>query len=179
MFQMSSSLSRRILTTAVVMLSASSSLNAQTNGQTVKVEYDSNKDITQISLNPFVLASRKLEELRLGAIAGYPGKVKSRPKEVLLMFFSLSSIEQNSYDPARKLSVFVDGNRLDWGETQRTKQAQNGLFIEIMMAKIPVDDFLQVSRAKQVKLRLGLTEVELTSSQIDLLRLMATYLTDN
>lgn len=149
-----------------------------TSGQLVKVEYDSNKNFTQISLNPFVLASRKLEELRLGAITGYAGKTKTKPKDIVLIILSLSHTDENRYDVARKLMVVVDGKRLDWGETQRSKQSQNGLFVETMIASVPMDDFLLMSRAKSVKIRIGLTEVELSASQIDILRLTASYLTE-
>jgi hypothetical protein len=149
-----------------------------TVGQPVKVEYDSSKNLTRVSMNPFVLASRKMEELRLGAIAAYPGKTRSKPNEIILIFLSLSHTDENRYDAARKLTVFADGQRLDLGETQRSKQAQNGLFIETMMARVPMDDFLLVSNAKQVKLRLGLTEIELSEPQIKILRLTASYLTE-
>lgn len=160
------------------ILATQSPTPTPTGGQLIKVEYDSGKNITQVSLNPIVLASRKMEELRLGAVAGYPGKVKSRPTEILLIFLSLTHTDENRYDVARKLTVLADGKRLDWGETQRTKQSQNGLFIEMMMAKISMDQFLLVSKAKQVRLKLGLTEVDLSASQINVLRLTASYLTE-
>jgi len=142
----------------------------------VKTEYDTNKDVTQITLNPIILASRKLEELRLGAVTGYPGKVKSKPKEVALVFLSLSKTDESRYELARKLVVVADERKFDWGETQRSKQAQNGLFMETMTATIPVDDFIFVSNAKQVKIKLGLTAVELTTAQISALRVMASYM---
>jgi hypothetical protein len=150
----------------------------QTSNQLVKVEYDSGKDITQVNLNPIVLASRKFEELRLGAVAGYPGKVKSKPSEIVLILMSLSHTDENRYESARKLSVVADERKFDFGETQRAKQAQNDLFIEMMIAKVSMNDFLFVSKAKQVKLKLGLTEVELSSSQINALKLFASYLTE-
>lgn len=147
-------------------------------GQLVKVEYDAGKNFTQISLNPIVLASRKLEELRLGAISGYPGKTRSKPKEIILIILSLSHTDENRYEVARRLTAVADGQRFDWGETRRTKQAQNGLFIEMMVANVPMDDFLFVSKAKVVRIKIGLTEVELSSSQIDILRLTASYFTE-
>lgn len=163
----------------VAILSASQSPTpVPPAGQLVRVEYDSNKNLTQVSMNPFILASRKLEELRLGAVAGYPGKIRSKPNEIVLIFLSLSHTDENRYDAARKLTVFADGQRLDWGETQHSKQSQNGLFIETMMARVPMDDFLLVSKARQVKLKLGLTEVELSEPQIKILRVIASYLTE-
>jgi hypothetical protein len=145
-------------------------------GQLIKVEYDSSKDLTQITMNPIVLASRRLEELRVGAIARYPGQKKTRPSEVLLIFFSLSHTDENRYEAARKLMLVADGKRLDLGETQRSKQSQSGVFIETMVARVPIDDFLLVSKSKQVKLKLGLTEIELSPAQINVLKLTASYL---
>jgi hypothetical protein len=148
------------------------------NRQLVKVEYDATKDLTQISLDPFVLASRKLEELRLGAISGYPGKTRSKPKEITLIVLSLSRTDESRYGVTRKLSAVADGQRFEWGETRHAKEAQNGLFIEVMTANVPMDDFLAVSKAKAVKIKIGLTEVELSSAQINILRLTASYITD-
>jgi len=163
-------------TTLVTVVICLPSALAQVSGQLVKTEYDTNKDVTQITLNPIILASRKLEELRLGAVTGYPGKVKSKPKEVALVFLSLSKTDESRYELARKLVVVADERKFDWGETQRSKQAQNGLFMETMTATIPVDDFIFVSNAKQVKIKLGLTAVELTTAQISALRVMASYM---
>lgn len=151
---------------------------AQVSGQLVRTEYDASKDVTQIILNPIIIASRKLEELRLGAVSSYPGKVKAKPKEVALVFLSLSKTDENRYEVARKLVVVADARRFDWGETRRSKQSQDGLFIETMTATIPLDDFVFVSNAKQVKLKLGLTVVDLTAPQIKALRIMASYLTE-
>lgn len=75
-----------------------------------------------VTLNPIILASRKLEELRIGAISGYPGKVKSKPKEVAPIFLSVSKTDENRYDVARKLLVTADERKFDWGETQRTNK---------------------------------------------------------
>src|SRR5436190_12583623 len=86
------------------------------NGQLVKVEYDASKNFTQISLNPIVLASRKLEELRLGAISGYPGKTRSKPKEIALIILSLSHTDENRYEAAQRLTALADGQRFNWGE---------------------------------------------------------------
>src|SRR5262249_30191081 len=81
-------------------------------GEFVKVQYDATKDFSQIIMNPFVLASRKFEELRLGALTGYQGKTATKPKDVALLIFSFASSDQNKYETARKLTITVDGERL-------------------------------------------------------------------
>jgi hypothetical protein len=151
---------------------------AQESIQLIKTEYDGSKDLTQITLNPIILASKKLEELRLGAVTGYPGKVKSKPKEIALIFLSLSKTDENRYEASRKLSVVADERHFNWGEVQRTKQAQGGLFLETMTTTIPMDDFLFVASAKQVRIKLGLTEVELGAAQLSALKLMASYVSE-
>jgi hypothetical protein len=168
----------RVVAVLIVQLICSVTLRAQDSGQLIKTEYDAKKDFTQLTLNPIILASRKFEELRPGAVTGYPGKVKSKPKSIALFFLSLSKTDENRYESARKVIVVADERRFDWGETQRSKQAQNGLFIETMTIAAPIDDFLFVTGAKQVKLKLGLTEVELTTDQMKLLRLLASYIVE-
>lgn len=145
----------------------------------VKTEYDDKKDLTQISLNPIVLASRKFEELRLGAIATYQGKVKVKPKEIVLIFLSLSVNEVNKYESARKLTLIADGEKISVGETKHSKQVQQGLFIESMMISIPTDLFLRVSWSKALTVKLGFTEVELSPAHITALRTAASYMTQN
>lgn len=148
-------------------------------GELVKVEYDQDKDLTQISLNPIIIASRKFEELRLGAVSAYPGKVKTRPKEIALIFLSLSATDANKYESARKLTIVADGERIAIGEAQRTKQAQSGLFIESMMVSIPTDLFLRISWSKEVTLKLGFTEIALSPAHITILRAAASYMTED
>jgi len=174
-------LSKFIVSVACLLLAqsiGSQMSRAQESVQLIKTEYDASKDLTQITLNPIILASKKFEELRLGAVTGYPGKVKSKPKEIALVFLSLSKTDENRYEASRKLSVVADERRFNWGETQRTKQQQNGLFMETMTTLVPIDDFLFIAKAKQLKLRLGLTEVELSAGQMSVLRLLAGYIVE-
>ena len=162
----------------LILLLCYQSVVPQESTQLIKTGYDAKKDVTQITLNPIILASRKLEELRLGAVTGYPGKVKSKPKDIALVFLSLSKTDENRYESARKLIVVADERRFDWGEMARSKQAKDGLFIETMTTAVPVDDFLFLTSARQVKLRVGLTELELTTDQIKVLRLLASYIAE-
>lgn len=148
------------------------------SGQLVKLEYDSAKDITQISLNPIVLATSKLEELRLGAITGYKGKVKTTPPDLILLFLSLTKTDEDKYASARKLAITADGQRFELGETSHTKQSQSGIFLETMAINVKMNDFVQISNARQVKIKLGITEVDLTPEQIKVLRFTASYLTE-
>jgi len=150
----------------------------ETKGQLVKVEYDSTKDLTQITLSPFILSSRKHEELRLGAVAAYPGKVRVRPTEVTLVFISLSASDATKYDAARKVSVTVDGQHLTLGEARYSKQTQEGYFVETLMIGMPLDNFLRISGAKEATLKIGFTEVPLSEKQLEILRIAASYMTE-
>lgn len=150
----------------------------ESKGELVKVTYDEQKDVTQVSLNPIILISRKHEELRLGAITAYQGKVKVVPREIALVFVSLTSTDSNKYESARKLTVVIDGQRLPIGETKRSKQTQNGLFIETLVVNMATETFLRMGKAKEVSLKLGFTEVALTPANIVTLRAAGSYMTE-
>ena len=150
----------------------------ETQGKLVKVEYDSAKDLTQITLNPFILVSKKHEELRLGAVATYSGKAKVRPQEVNLIFLSLSASDMDKYDAARKLSVTLDGQHVVLGEARHAKQTQNGFFVETLTLAIPLDVFLRISKSREAKLKIGFTEVSLSEQHMEILRIAASYMVE-
>ncbi len=142
----------------------------------VKVEYDRQNDLTKITLNPVVLASRKQEELQLGVVASYKGQKIITPKEATLIFISISASDVNKYESARKLTVWADGQRVGLGEANWAKQSQNKLSIEILTIAVPFDTFSQIARAKQVTFRLGETEIRLASANITALRAAEGYM---
>jgi hypothetical protein len=112
-----------LCTIALAVVSVAQTPTPTPNEQLVKVEYDASKNFTQISLNPIVLASRKLEELRLAATSGYPGKTRTKPTEITLIIFSLSHTDENRYGATHKLSAVADGHRFDW---ERNKPRKTG-----------------------------------------------------
>jgi len=176
----------RSLRCFIILALASSSVSALTpksagqerSDKRIKLEYNAERDISQITLDPVILASRKLEELRLGAVTAYKGQVKTRPESIALIFLSLSKTEADKYESARKLTVVADGQHISLGEAQRSKQMANGLFIETMTISIPTDVFVRVFRSKEVSLKLGVTEVELSTSQIMILQAFGSYATE-
>ncbi len=168
----------RLLVLLTIICSYTPTQAQESKGELVRVDYDAQKDQTQISLNPVVLISRKHEELRLGAVTVYPGRVKVVPREVVLVFVSLTGAEVNKYESARKLTVIIGEQRLPLGESKRSKQLQDGLFIETMTLSIPMDIFLRMGRAKAVTLKLGFTEVPLTPAQLTILRAAGSYMTE-
>jgi len=167
-----------ILLSLFTSFSFASPLRGQaTSAESVKVEYNEQKDITTIVLDPIILVSRKYEQLRLGAMASYKGRTRVQPKEVSLLFVSLSATDEDKYESARKVTVVADDQRLNLGEAQRSKQAHNGLFIESMAIVIPSDIFLRICWAKELTIKLGFTEVRLSADQITRLRSAASYMT--
>ncbi len=154
------------------------SLAQEPKDKLIHLEYNAEKDVSQLTLNPIVIASRKLEELRLGAVAAYKGKAKTRPEAVALVFLSLSKSDVDKYEAARKLTIVADGLRFPLGEAQRSKQAANGLFIETLTISIPIDVFVQIFRSKEVSLKLGITEVELAPAQIVIFQAFGSYATE-
>jgi hypothetical protein len=151
------------------------SAQQDTKPEMIKVEYDQQKDVTQITLNPMVLISRKFEELRFGAVTSYKGREKQKPDVIALIFLSLSKVDMNKYESARKLTILSGEQRFFVGETQRAKQSQNGLFIESMSTVIPFDTFLKISQARAVTFKLGTSEIKLSADQISMLRATVSY----
>jgi hypothetical protein len=111
-------------------------------------------------------------------VAAYPGKVKTRPAEVNLIFLSLSASDMTKYDAARKLSVTLEGQHLALGEARHSKQTQNGLFVETLTLAVPLDVFLRICKSKEVKLKIGFTEIPLSEQHMEILRIAASYLTE-
>ena len=147
-------------------------------GELVNVEYDPGQDITKITLNPFVLISRKQEELRMGAVTAYQGKTKITPKEIALLFMSLSATDDSRYESARKLTLIINDEPFALGETSRSRQIQNGVFIDTMVLKISTDVFVRLAQAKTARVKLGMTEVALKPTHFDILRVAVSYMTD-
>ncbi len=154
-------------------------LPAQTPEGTVRpirVEYDEKSDTTRVTLNPIILVSRRHEELRLGVFSSHPGKTPTKPKEVALVFISLTAAAANKYESARQLTIIADKERFRFGETQRTTQAEKGLFMESLMTVVPFETFVKVGRAKEVTVKVGITEVKLKPEQVLMLRTAASYM---
>lgn len=176
------SLFSAIIFACVLLLTTQATLAQQapveTKGEHVSVQYDQQQDVTKVTMNPFVLVSRKQEELRMGAVTAYQGKAKTYPKEIALLFMSLSAADTNKYESARKVSITIDGERLALGEASRSKQTQNGIFVEMLMLKISTDVFVRLSRAKSATIKLGFTQVPLTPAHFNILRVTVSYLTE-
>ncbi|CAN5761538.1 hypothetical protein BH20ACI3_BH20ACI3_25160 [soil metagenome] len=142
----------------------------------IRVEYDEKSDTRRVTLNPIILVSRRHEELRLGAFSSHQGKVPLTPKEVALVFLSLTTAATNKYESARQLTITADENRFGCGETQRTTQTEKGLFMETLMTVVPFETFVKIAQAKEVKLKLGITEVKLEPEHVLMLRAAASYM---
>ena len=127
-------------------------------------------------MDPMVILGRKHEEIRLGVISSSKGRAAAKPKAVILAFVSLSLFNPDRYEPARKLTVLADSKRHPLGETQRSAQTHNGIYTESMLAAVPYETFLQIIYAKKIVVRLGTTEIGLTSDHITQLRAAASYM---
>lgn len=136
----------------------------------IKVEYRQGEDTTTITLNPLVLAARKQEELRMGAAYSYRGKTATRPDALALIFVSLSATDPNKYETANKLTIVADGRTYQLGPAKRTTQTQGGVTLELLVVGVPFDPFLQIAYAKDVTIKLGLTEIKPSADALGALR---------
>ncbi len=166
------------LTLLFITILCAATLSAQEAAKPgeVRVEYDRQNDLTKITLNPIVLASRKQEELQLGAFASYKGQQAGAPKEVTLLFISLSASGVNKYESAHKVTVWADEQRFPLGEAGWSKQAQGTVSIELLAAIVPYDTFSRIAHAKEVHIRLGETEIRLATNHITALRAAEGYM---
>lgn len=155
---------------------ATSAQTAEGQVRAFRVEYDDKTDTTKITLNPIILVSRRHEELRLGAFSAYQGKARATPKEVALVFISLTSAPSTKYESARQLTIIADAERFRCGQAQRTTQSEKGLFMESLMAVVTFETFVKVARASEVTVKLGITEVKLNPEQVLMLRAAASYM---
>ena len=155
---------------------ATSAQTSEGQARAFSVEYDEKSDTTKVTLNPIILVSRRHEELRLGAFSAYPGKDRATPKEVALVFISLTSAPSTKYESARQLTIIADGERFKCGQTQRTTQSNKGVFMESLTAVVPFETFVKVARASDVTVKLGITEVKLNPKQVLMLRAAASYM---
>ncbi|MGI8566347.1 MAG: hypothetical protein ACR2LZ_07690 [Pyrinomonadaceae bacterium] len=142
----------------------------------IKVAYDAQSDTTKVLLNPMIVASRKHQELRLGAFSSSKGKTIVKPKDIALVFVSLSVSAGEGYENARKLTVTADARKFPFGGMQRSVQTINGVAAESLLTVVPYGTFLEIVYAKKVSLKIGLTEVELTPDHIKTLRAAASYM---
>ena len=142
----------------------------------IKVVYDGPNDLTKVMLNPMIVASRKHQELRLGAFSSSKGKTVVRPKEIALVFVALSVSQGEGYENARRLTVTADARKFPFGGMQRSVQTVGGVSAESLVTVVPYETFLEIVYAKKVSLQIGLTEVELTPEHIKTLRAAASYM---
>lgn len=154
---------------------ATSAQTSEGQARAFSVEYDEKSDTTKVTLNPIILVSRRHEELRLGAFSAYPGKARATPKEVALVFISLTSAPSTKYESAQ-LTIIAGGERFRCGQTQRTTQSNKGVFMESLTAVVPFETFVKVARASDVTVKLGITEVKLNPKQVLMLRAAASYM---
>lgn len=142
----------------------------------IKVVYDGPNDLTKVMLNPMIVASRKHQELRLGAFSSSKGKAVVRPKEIALVFVALSVSQGEGYENARRLTVTADARKFPFGGMQRSVQTVNGVSAESLVMAVSYETFLEIVHAKKVSLKIGLTEVELSPEHIKTLRAAASYM---
>lgn len=142
--------------------------------QTIEQKYDKFKDETTVKLKPQKIReiAKPREELSLSVEATYKGERPLRPKEVFLIFDSIS--EKYIYRDEAEVLFVVDGKRIEAGEAYAVTSFPGVTFEKVALKlTVPFDRFAEIANGKMIEMRLGKTEVTLTPSTIAAMRAFA------
>ena len=163
----------------------------------IKTVYDKAKDETLMVLMPMMVsvipgtidasfpaegATMRLPsaELRMTAYFSFPGKTLITPKQIVLGFQSLTQ-DKTKFAQERELTVTADGSQLNFGEMTITdRRIDSGIqlrdttfYRETLELPVAYEDFLRITKAAKVSVRLGKTNFDLQSGQLQSLRALA------
>jgi len=141
----------------------------------VETDYDSKKDETTARIGPFPLYEPEqnsdsgeldFNRVDLRVSFAYRGKKVTKPKVVTLMVFS-SNEGGDQFDKKRDLSVITNSGKYDLGDMEIIWRGEgrvakkimgpaNLLLVrEVLVKSIPFDDFVSISKAEKVKMKVG------------------------
>ncbi|MGH9840490.1 MAG: hypothetical protein ACREEM_17060 [Blastocatellia bacterium] len=149
----------------------------ETTESLIEKKYDRFKDETTIKLKPQKIReiAKPREELSLSAEATHKGERLVRPKEVYLIFDSVS--ENYLYHNKAEVVFIVDGKRIEAGEAYLMKAFPTTDLEKVSLKlTVPFDRFSEVANGKSVELRLRKTEVALTGTTLAAIRAFASVI---
>jgi hypothetical protein len=140
-------------------------------GPQVEKTYERFKDQSTFRLKPqrVIQVARPRESLDLGAEAVIKGEAPAQPKEVSLLF--TSETEKWKYFEEAEAIFIVDGKRLETVKAHATDTMPGRSTIqEKLKLTIPFETFMEIVKGKQVELKLGPTELQLSGKDLGSLR---------
>lgn len=144
--------------------------------QLIEKKYDRFKDETTVKLKPQKIreTAQPKEELSLSVEAKYKGDRPARPREVYMIFDSVS--EQSLYHNDAEVMFIVDGKRIEVGEayTVTTMPIYPNSRRAVLKLTAPFNLFSEIVNGEIVEMRLKKTEVTFTPSTIAALRAFVT-----
>ncbi|MCI0554515.1 MAG: hypothetical protein L0287_26500 [Anaerolineae bacterium] len=147
-------------------------------GQLIERKFDRFKDETTVKLKPQKIReiAKPREELNLSVEATYKGERAVQPKEVVLVFDSVS--ENYIYHRESEVAFIIDGKRMNAGTAlQMGGFPAPNLERTTLKLTVPFDKFSEITKGKSVELRLGKTEMTLTESALAAMRAFASAIT--
>jgi len=114
------------------------------------------------------------EQLEVLAHFNFPGKNFARPTSIVLSFLSIAQ-DEFKYSSDDEVTVTADAVRFDFGNVRiadRRVDTNMGspYYRETLEVSIRIDNFLSITNAAEVKVRLGKVEFDLSTGQIKSLR---------
>jgi hypothetical protein len=149
-----------------------------TNESLIEKKYDRFKDETTVKLKPQKIReiAKPREELSLSVEATHKGERAAQPKEVVLVFDSVS--ENYIYHRESEVAFIIDGKRMNAGTAlQMGGFPTPNLERATLKLTLPFDKFSEIAKSKSVELRLGKTEMTLTESALAAMRAFASAIT--
>lgn len=143
----------------------------------IERSYDRFKDETTVRLMPQRIRqiARPREELSLSVGATCKGEKLLCPKQVHLVFESVA--ERYVYHNEAEVIFIVDGKRLDAGTAYSMDVLPSpNLVKETLKLTLPFESLAQVMNGKEVEMRLGPTELNLTGKALMALQAFASYM---
>jgi len=146
--------------------------------QLIEKKYDRFKDETTIKLKPQKLReiAKPREELSLSVEATHKGERLVRPKEVMLIFNSVS--ENYIYHDEADVFFIIDGKRIEAGAAYAKDDLLSpNLIKKTLTATVPLETFLAIANGKAVEMKLGRAELRLSDNVISALRAFSNAIT--
>ncbi len=137
-------------------------------------EYDKFRDVTywhvgSFSLSEGMSSALNGENVWMSAAFAYPGTALSTPVEKIGLIFTTSTKEWLFLN-SRELFMIVDGERMSFGEGNRSSSIGHGGVFETLAFLIDSESFKKIGSAKKVEILVGPRQYKLKDEHLEAFR---------
>jgi len=141
-----------------------------TDGCTTRFDRFRNRNI--ITIEPRTILRAGTDELKLGASAISEGDNNTAPREIDLLFDSMTN--RLRYGNSAEVRFIVDGRRMEGGAAYKFGGSAMRQVNEKLRLTMPANRLLEIINGREVEMQIGETEVRLRREDLDWLRNFAT-----